>query len=532
MFSVAFLIGLFANVIFLLGIAQILSSPVIVVVTILYIFFAILFWDRYKEDLSARKIIHEFVDNLSKHPVIFLCITIAFMIMFLGSLVPETAFDALWYHLTLPKMFLEAGGINFIPGSTFYYSVMPKLGEMLFIPALVFQGDTLAHMINLFFACLIALSIYSITKKYTSSLFALLSIVLFLSNIVILWEATTAYIDLIWAFFEIMALWGMLNYLETKKNKWLMESAVLFGLALETKLLALFSLPVFIVCLVVFGFKSVRGRALDSFAYILISLLIPAGWFVLAFVNTGNPVYPIFSGYQVALGTDWLAFPQTILDLVTVFITASDPVSPIYLMLLPLCLVAWRKAKLKEKKIILLAAIGIFCWTITPKTGGGRFMVAYLPLLSVAYGIVLYGIRDQKRVLTFSMICIFSVFVVSLVYRGVAQVRSLPVILGLESKQTYLSKRLNFKFGDFYDMDGKMKNMVGSHKRVLLYGFHNLYYLDVPFIDSSYIQKGDTFDFIATQHTQIPKRFSYWQPIYYEKKTGVTLYSLGQEWIY
>jgi hypothetical protein len=77
-----------------------------------------------------------------------------------------------------------------------------------------------------------------------------------------------------------------------------------------------------------------------------------------------------------------------------------------------------------------------------------------------------------------------------------------------------------------------MKELIGSNKTVLLYGFHNLYYIGVPFIDSSYVQKGEVFDFVATQHTDLPHRFSYWQPIYYNKITDVTLYTLGQKWIY
>lgn len=51
----------------------------------------------------------------------------------------------------------------------------------------------------------------------------------------------------------------------------------------------------------------------------------------------------------------------------------------------------------------------------------------------------------------------------------------------------------------------------------------------LPFIDSSWVQKGDKFNYIATQNTDLPKRFSYWN----YPTTKVKLYSLGgQTWAY
>jgi 4-amino-4-deoxy-L-arabinose transferase-like glycosyltransferase len=452
--------------------------------------------------------------------------------MFLGSLTPETGFDALWYHLTLPKLYLSIGGIDFIPGSLFYYSAMPKVGEMLYITALSLNGDILAHLIHMMFAVLTGIAIYEIAKKFTSPYFALIAVVIFFSNIVVLWEATTAYIDLIRAFYEVMVLWGILNYFEYKDRKWLIESAFLFGLAIETKLLAFMSLPLFITAFIFFGFKKWKGSVLDVLLFSALSLLVPLAWFVFSSIHTGNPIYPIFSSYSVSIGKDTLAFPQTLTDMVTIFVSSADPISPLYLMLAPLLIIVWKKLKKEGRMLVVLSLIGILIWTLTPKTGGGRFILPYLPLFSLTLGIIIFSIRNEKLLFRMSLLSILAVFVVSLLYRGVAQMRTLPVILGIESKDSYLAKHLNFSFGDYYDTDKKMKEIIKSDKKVLLYGFHNLYYLNVPFIDSSYIQKGDTFDFIATQHASLPMRFSYWQPIYYNKITDVTLYTAGQRWVY
>ncbi|KKT96647.1 MAG: hypothetical protein UW99_C0053G0005 [Candidatus Collierbacteria bacterium GW2011_GWC2_45_15] len=52
---------------------------------------------------------------------------------------PEIGFDALWYHLTLPKLWLYKHQW-FFPGGLMYYSVMPRLSETLFIPLIALTG--------------------------------------------------------------------------------------------------------------------------------------------------------------------------------------------------------------------------------------------------------------------------------------------------------------------------------------------------------------------------------------------------------
>ena len=107
------------------------------------------------------------------------------------------------------------------------------------------------------------------------------------------------------------------------------------------------------------------------------------------------------------------------------------------------------------------------------------------------------------------------------------------MIIGKQTKADFLSSNLNFSYGDFYDTDGYFKKNIKTTDRVLLYGFHNLYYVDFPFVDSSWVKKGDIFNFIATQNTILPKRFYYWNLVYSNPKTHVNLYTLGeQKWVY
>lgn len=531
MFAIAFLIGLYANGIFLLGLLNLYSQPVLVGYTLAYILLSVIFWQKFDEKLEIKAFINEVRKLWRNHPLWSLGLLIATGVMLIGALTPETAFDALWYHLTLPKLYLAFGGIRYIPGGLFYYSTMPKVGEMFYVFSQSVSTDLLAHMIHLLFALLIGIVIYVITKKYTSKYLALLSVIIFFSNIVVLWEATIAYIDLIRAFFEVMALWGVLEYFGKNDRKWLVESGLFLGLAVETKLIALSSLPIFLIALFFFGRKKWLERIQDIVLYGILTLIVSLPWFVFSYVHTGNPLYPLFTNYLSHVGQGTWVFPQILTDVVTVFITASDPVSPLYLMFVPLLILVWEKVSKRERVVVVMSGLALVAWTVTPKIGGGRFLLPYLPLLTITTGVILQKIEKKKILFQMCTVAIFLVFITAVGYRALAEVKDLSVVLGLQSRQEYLTKHLNFSYGDFYDTDAKIKKIV-SNKTVLLYGFHNLYYVDFPFIDSSYVEKGDTFTYIATKDTVIPKRFGFWQPIYFDPLTKVTLYTVGQEWIY
>ncbi|MBI4080956.1 MAG: hypothetical protein HY430_04265, partial [Candidatus Levybacteria bacterium] len=122
---------------------------------------------------------------------------------------------------------------------------------------------------------------------------------------------------------------------------------------------------------------------------------------------------------------------------------------------------------------------------------------------------------------------------ITIIYRGIAVSKNIPVVLGYQTKEKFLRENLNFSFGDFYDVDGYFAHHISANDKVLLYGFHNLYYVNFPFIDSSWVKKGDTFSYIATQHAALPMQFSHWTAIYHNETTDVTLYKNGDRlWMY
>lgn len=350
---------------------------------------------------------------------LFSLIVVQALVNLVGALGPEMGFDALWYHLPIPKIWLEAHRIFFI-GGNLYYSAMPKLIDMLYV-----WGEMPAKIMHLVFGLLSTAVTYKLALRFTQSkLWSLLAAVIFYSNLVVGWQSITAYIDLGRTFFEVLAF-----YLLVEKKVY--KSAVVLGLVMATKTIALGSLGILGV-LVWLGYdwkKMVRFAGL--------AMLVSAPWYIFSLVSTGNPVYPIFSGYKL----DW--------DWTFNLLRLADPINPIYVMILPLLLVPLvspssippLKLRGGQGVIFLYCLLSFVVWYLTPRTGGGRFLLPYLPVWSVATAIAIAQ-SARRNVQKFLVGMIIALAVISIGYRAVANYgliarfrsRDLPTQLGIGRK--------------------------------------------------------------------------------------------------
>jgi dolichyl-phosphate-mannose-protein mannosyltransferase len=552
MFTLAYFIGIYSYLIFFLGLFGVLYKINIFIFSILWLI-ALVFIER-KNIFGCYKKLWASLFNLKKlikNPtsglvVLFLALAV---VNFIGALGPELAFDALWYHLTLPKLYLLNHSIYHIPGGLLYYSDMPKLGEMLYVGALSFGNTIAAKIVHYLFGILVCIVLYKISRKFFTPLVSWLIIVIFYSNLVVDTESITAYIDLIRTFFEVMTLWAFLNLYQSKHSKWLIGAAIMTGLAVTTKVLGIGSIFIFSILLVIIsynvnfslGFKRFQPKSkflnivFLLFIYCFIALLIPLPWLIFSFIHTGNPVYPFFTQrYEISPTTfNPIQFLATLWNL---FMYSPDPISPVYLIFLPLLFIFYPKFQKEMKIIVIYCALNLILWYFTPQTGGGRFILPYLPAFSLICGSIYSGILKKTRiewkyVSRFIFCIIIFVAFISVGYRFIANSKYIPVLIGKESQEQFLTTHLNFSFGDFYDTDGYFASHMKSDDRVLLFGFHNLYYVDFPFIDSSWVKNGNRFDYIASQNEKIPTKFKNWQLIYLNARTGVKLYrNPASEW--
>lgn len=494
-----------------------LYSPVILATT--------LFWTVLSMLLFSKKIgIPQFTAQNTFFYVLFTLFLFHVLVNLIGALGPELAFDALWYHLTLPKIYLINHAIIHIPGGLFYYSDMPKIAEMFYTVALSIHSEIIAKLIHFSFGLLSCFALYRVARKFFTPLISLFCVIIFYSSLVVGFESITAYIDLVRTFFEIMSFWAWFDWYKTKQTKFLYLAGLFIGFAITTKLLSFGSLGILLVLTLFFSSSQPKYLIKIVPLFLLSALVVPLPWFIFSYLHTGNPLYPFFTQtYPVSHSLSLFNPLKFLQDIWQIFTHADDPISPVYLGLLPLIIVSYRKMPPNIRILVWYTILAILVWYITPRTGGGRFLLPYLPIISLLGGwCVTYFEKTPYAKLLTSFIVM--TFVISLFYRGTANAKFIPMLFGTETKTQFLTNHLNFSFGDFYDTDGYFATRLGTHYPVLLVGFHNIYYVDFPFIDSSWITKTNTIHGIAVQHAQLPPQYKEWKKVYQNPKSGVIFY--------
>lgn len=537
MFQLAFLIGIYSYIIFSLGILSLLVRQYILFITIFYLLLIlILFRVSFSQLFSQIKRYNLHDNKLTAFLV--LIISIQAIINLIGVLGPELAFDALWYHLTMPKIYLQEGRI-FNIGGHLYYSGMPQLTEMYYLASLALGNEIVAKVIHFLFGIFSLIALYKTARLFLTGRDSILVVLVFYSNLVVGWMSITAYIDLARTFFEIMALWAFLKFFKAQNSRWLKISAVMAGFAISTKILSLGSVMIYLILLLYLKFsaKLKIGNYLRlSAIYTLIALGTALPWLIYSYLNTGNPIYPLFSSaFQPEPSSSLLNIFQLLRKGAQIFLLSPDPISPIYTISLPLIgLFVWQnwfKKKLKgSPPVINLLIIYVFLAVAflypTPIESSGRFILPYLPAFSILFLLALKSLRD-KFLYRFLILIILVVAFSSIAYRGVANKRFIPYLTGKITFSQFLTNNLEFHVGNFYDIDGYFQKTIKQTDKVLIYGISNLYYINFPYVHESWVKKGGKFNYILIKDNPIPKEFRGWQLVYENPLTKIKLYSLN-----
>lgn len=479
LFIFAVLVSSYAYSLFIAGILKILNAEAIYISTIIFSF---LLFAAILRHLKIKKMI--FLFNKFFY-LLFLFLIIA-LINFIGVLGPELGFDALWYHLTIPKLYIENESIFFIDGGLLYYSAMPKLIDLLYIPALFYADEIFAKFIHFLFGLLTSVVVYKTANIFVNKKLSFLASLIFYSNLVVGWMSITAYIDLGRAFFTSLCIYFFMLFYKSRNMKYFYFSSIIVGFEIATKLLGISTLiSILIILLVCFREIRLTDRIKKLLLYIIAPVLIISPWLLFSIINTGTLFYPFFTDIYPS-GINFESFNPLLIvkNYINLFLFAADPISPIYIITIPL-LISLKDRIPKDLRILLYVfIINLIIWNFIPQKNS-RFLLPYLPMASVSVVWVLYTLeKNIQRSLYFFIILTLCL---NIVYRGVANIKYLSVILGCETKEVFLEKNLNFKFGDYMDRSNKVSQIVGN-ERVLIKGIHNLYYINFKFDHDSWGQ--------------------------------------------
>lgn len=388
---------------------------------------------------------------------------------------PEMGFDALWYHLTLPKLWLLKHQWYF-PGGLLYYSVMPRLAETLFIPLIALTGTIGPKLLQCLAGLGTGLIIWRILANFKqTSVMRLVGVSLFYCTWLVSWQSGSAYIDLIRTFFETLALFYLL------KGSW-KKGGLLLGLAIGTKWLSLGSL---------FIYALVFGPAI-----IFPALLVSLPWFALAFYYTGNPLYPIFSGViQNSFSSLSSIFQH--LALAPYYLTKpfDDFLSPLIGLLFILALLSLRHTSKVVRQISWVAVLGTF-FSLILDPPSSRFLLPFLPALVLSSVMSVSVVKNPWLKNIFIYLAILSGFLI-LVLRLIAFQKYIPLFTLQQNQNDFLTAQYSRLPGTFVDSDGFVAGLPPG-SRILVDKLHNLYYFPRDFTHTSWVKSGSAYDFLVT----------------------------------
>lgn len=412
--------------------------------------------------------------------IIALPILILVLLNFIAVFTPEIGFDALWYHLTLPKLYLLKKQY-FFPGGLLYYSVMPRLTELLFIPLIHFTGTVGPKMLQFLSGLGICLYIWKIGKKFQlSKVYRLIGVSMFYCTWLVSWESSSAYIDLFRALLETSALYFFLT------NKKFM-GGILLGLALGTKWLTLFSVLIYTF---VFGWGVLLPVGLVSFP-----------WFLIAYFFTKNPVYPLFNpilqnGFQDPPGL----IKNLLLAPIQLTLPFDDFISPLIGLLFIASTFGLFFLNGTKKRVAIIAVLGSLS-TLILSPPSARFLLPYLPALIVSSLMVL-SILPKKYYKAIVITATLSAYLI-IAMRIFAFKKYLPFLLGHQNTNQYLESVSSRLPDTFIDTDDYIQKNLPYSAKYIINNLHNLYYFPYDFDHSSWAKGEKKYDFLITKNESV-----------------------------
>src|SRR5207248_3309370 len=182
---------------------------------------------------------------------IFLLVA-AFLIM--GAVAPPTDWDALMYHLRVPKQFLQAGSI-YRPDDNAHFGFV-GLPHMLYLPLLALGTPEGPALVSALCTLGLALAGFALALRFLDERTAGFSLSVLWGSAILLLVGITPRVDTILGFYLFLVHYAVIRATQSEEPRYLYLAAALGGMAIGVKYTAL----VYLVALAPLGLWVVLTR--------------------------------------------------------------------------------------------------------------------------------------------------------------------------------------------------------------------------------------------------------------------------------
>lgn len=220
------------------------------------------------------------------------------------ALAPTIKWDALAYHLQIPRQYLDSGAFIFLPENPYWGH--PQLVELLYTFAMAFHGPRAAAALGWSFGAVFLLGLVGLVNtqlarmhpsEEPSSTAGWVAAVAVTAGYTFRYLAGWAYNDLFSALAGLAALIAFFAWIDTRKAAWFLWACLFAGLAMGTKWTSgVLALGLFAAALLL------RKRYDLSWKHWLLGggvvFAAVAPWLIKNLLATGSPIYPYFIGTE------------------------------------------------------------------------------------------------------------------------------------------------------------------------------------------------------------------------------------------
>lgn len=417
-------------------------------------------WLRSR-DSSAPK------ESLPEFGIIIVFLGFVFLLDLSWALAPEIHSDALAAHLPVAQYYVEH---HVAPLS---YGYVANLVNLLFALALSLHGQIVAKLLVLASSVISTVGVYVLGRTLFSVRTGLWAAALFFSTPLVSWLATTAFIDAPLTMYLLATMIVFFQWRESRQDGLLWVGGLLTGAAIAAKFNALLGLPVIGLVLLWDLIRSdhpVPKRLKSLALYILGACLVAGPGFVVCYVVTGNPFYPLpilsklftsSTGPVVPLISDSKLFgigtsPLALLKLPFAFTFETQrfgvalPAGAIglALVLAPLALITVATGGRVARRVAILlgiSALYILCLAFIIQYS--RYYIPVLPVVAVLAVQPVIDLSKTKWLRRISLASLGAILALQIaltpfLYWNIEDRFPLKLVFGLESRESFLERGL------------------------------------------------------------------------------------------
>ena len=321
---------------------------------------------------------------------ILVVISIIFASQLIVALAPPLEFDALSYHLAIPKMYLLQGRITYLPSTMFWG--MPQQTESLYTLGMYFGGTEAATVLGWMIGVLTLIGLAELSRQMFDTDSAWVAAGSLMSGYGIVALLGNGYVEWTGMLYGLATVASLVTWIQKKENYTLALAGIFAGMALGTKYTSGIvpiagAIGIFAVTFHVLSIKKVFSSLV---IFGLSGFLITLPWLIKNALATGNPFYPLVfpAGAMDNLRLAFYNFAPKTSDWTRVLFIPwqatfwgvdqqdgfGTSIGPLLIGLSPLALIGWKNFSRDQRNaVILMTAIMMttfLTWAISSQFRG------------------------------------------------------------------------------------------------------------------------------------------------------------------